>query len=120
MSSKRRRLVYLEAAAEDIRRLHRQDPALVLVVLQRLTDLAKGRLDGEPLERRVAGDLSDCRKLYVGVLGGQPTHRIVYRLVSGGIVEVLEVIAVGAREALAVYLEAARRLGRLPGADPSR
>ena len=109
---KRRRLTYLEAAANDIRRLHREDPALALIVLQRLTDLAKGRLDGEPLERRVAGDLSDCRKIYVGRVGGQPTHRVVYRPIGGGAIEVLEVIAVGVREAMAVYLEAARRLGR--------
>ena len=107
-------MTYLAAAADDIRRLHRADPALALVVLQRLTDLAKGRLDGEPLERRVAGDLSDCRKIYVGRVGGQPTHRIVYRPMGGGTIEVLEVIAVGMREAMAVYLEAARRLGRTP------
>lgn len=114
---KRRRLTYLEAAADDVRRLHRANPDLALLVLQRLTDLAQGRLDGEPLERRATGDLSDCRKVYVGLVGGQPTHRIVYRQVGGGVVEVLEVVVVGAREAMAVYLEAARRLGRIPSAD---
>jgi hypothetical protein len=113
----RRRLTYLAAAADDVRRLHRENPDLALLVLQRLTDLSKGRLDGDPLEARVAGDLSDCRKIYVGKVGGQPTHRIVYRQVSGGEIEVLEVIAVGAREAMAVYLEAARRLGRTPTDD---
>jgi hypothetical protein len=61
----------------------------------------------------VAGDLSDCRKVYVGVVGGNPTHRIVYRQHSDGAVEIIEVIAVGQREALAVYLDTLRRLGRL-------
>jgi hypothetical protein len=51
------------------------------------------------------------------MVGGQPTHRIVYRQVSGGEIEVLEVIAVGPREAMAVYLEAARRLGRSPTSE---
>jgi hypothetical protein len=111
---KRRRPTYLPAAADDIRRLHRADPGLALIVLQRLTDLAKGRLDGMPLERRVAGDLSDCRKIYVGRVGGQPTHRVVYRPIGGGAIEVLEVIVVRVREAMAVYLEAARRLSRTP------
>lgn len=110
----RRRLTYLAAAAEDVRRLHRENPDLALLVLQRLTDLSKGRLDGDPLEARVAGDLSDCRKIYVGTVGDQPTHRIVYRQVMGGEIEVLEVIAVGPREAMAVYIEAAQRLGRSP------
>ena len=109
---RRRRLTYLPAAADDIRRLHRQDPALALVVLQRLTDLAHRRLDGEPLERRPSADLSDCRKIYAGRTGGAPTHRIVYRLLGTGAVEVIEVIAVGPRESLAVYLQAAERLGR--------
>lgn len=114
---KRRRLTYLPAAAEVVRRLHRENPDLALIVLQRLTDLSKGRLDGEPLEARVAGDLSECRKIYVGTVGGQPTHRIVYRQVSGGEIEVIEVIAVGARESMAVCLEAARRLGRTPTSE---
>lgn len=116
--SRRRRITYLEAAADDVRRLHREDPALALVVLQRLADLAKGRLDGEPLERRPSADLSDCRKIYVGRTGGRPTHRIVYRAIAGGAIEVIEVIAVGRREGMAVYLEAAERLGQ-GGVTPS-
>src|SRR2546423_3020623 len=107
-----RRITYPEAAADDVRRLFRQDRALGLVVLQRLTDLAKGALTGEPLEQRPSADLADCRKIYVGTTGGRPTHRIVYRDVAGPVVEVIEVVAVGPREGLAVYLEAAERLGR--------
>ncbi|HKN50483.1 MAG TPA: type II toxin-antitoxin system RelE/ParE family toxin, partial [Actinomycetota bacterium] len=58
------------------------------------------------------GDLSDCRKLYVGLEYGRPTHRIVYREHDDGVVEIIEVIAVGEREAFTVYLAALRRLGR--------
>jgi ParE-like toxin of type II ParDE toxin-antitoxin system len=111
-SPRGRRIRYLEAAADEVRQLHRQDRALALIVLQRLTDLAKGRLVGEPLERRPSADLSDCRKVYIGRIGGRPTHRIVYRELGDGAVEVIEVVAVGAREGMAVYLEAAQRLGR--------
>jgi hypothetical protein len=109
---RRRRITYLAAAADDVRRLHRDDPPLALVVLQRLADLAAGRLDGEPLERRPSADLADCRKLYVGRTGSRPTHRIVYRQFDNGAVEVIEVVAVGPREGLAVYREASERLGR--------
>lgn len=94
------------------RGLHRADRPLGELVLQRLTGLRAGRLDGVPLEHRPAGDLSDCRKLYVGRVGEQPTHRIVYRRHGNGVVEVLTVVAVGEREGLAVYLAA---LGRLSG-----
>jgi hypothetical protein len=111
---RRKKLTYLEAAADDIRRLHAENSPLAFVVFQRLTDLANGTLQGQPLQRRASGDLSDCHKIYVGLVGGRPTHRIVYRQLRDGMFEVIEVFAVGPREAALVYLEAIRRLGRQP------
>lgn len=74
-----------------------------------------GQLLGEHSE---VGDLSDCRKIYFN--GAR--HRIVYRLAPNEQAPArVDVVAVGARASLRVYLEAARRLGRTPGADaPSR
>lgn len=112
-----RKLQYLPEAADDIRRIYQQDHRLGKLILQRLTDLRAGRLDGARLEDRVAGDLSDCRKLYIGVSGGNPTHRVVYRLLAGSI-EIVEVIVVGPRDDLAVYWEALARLGRQAGTQP--
>ena len=99
--------------AEDLRAIRRQDEKLALLILRRIADLRAGRISGEALELLPGtGDLSDCRKLYVGLEYGRPTHRIVYREHDDGVVEIIEVIAVGEREAFTVYLAALRRLGR--------
>lgn len=78
-------------------------------------DLELGVVDGETLEEMaLTGDLSDCRKLYFG-FSSPPSHRIVYReLGQDRTVEIVEVVAVEAREHLYAYLLASSRLGRLP------
>lgn len=99
--------------AEDLRTIRRHDEKLALLILREIADLRAGRVSGEPLEVLPGtGDLSDCRKLYVGLEYGRPTHRIVYREHDDGVVELIEVIAVGEREAFTVYLTTLRRLGR--------
>jgi addiction module RelE/StbE family toxin len=81
-------------AAKYILRLERQ-PYLG----QRLEHLAQ------------TGDMSDCRKIYID----ERRYRIVYRLLPDEKEPAqVDVIAVGRRERLEVYIEAARRLGRLP------
>ena len=101
--------------AEDIRSIRRHDEKLAILILQKMADLKAGRILGEPLAVLPAtGDLADCRKIYVGLEHGRPTHRIVYQEHDDGVVELIEVIAVGEREALSVYLDALRRLGRRP------
>ena len=59
------------------------------------------------------GDLSDCFKYYFGVTD-VATHRIVYRKLPSGAIEVIEAIAVEQREDGYVYLLAASRLKTLP------
>ena len=104
--------------AEDLRAVRRQDEKLALLIMRRIADLRAGRVSGEALELLAGtGDLSDCRKLYVGLEHGRPTHRIVYREHDDGVVEIIEVIAVGEREAFTVYLAALRRLGRAVQGD---
>src|SRR5438105_13597933 len=47
----------------------------VLLLLRTMADLRAGRVSGEPLELLPGtGDLSDCRKLYVGLEYGRPTQ----------------------------------------------
>ena len=61
------------------------------------------------------GDLSDCFKVYFDFpRGDRPDYRLVYRKnPDETIVAVaVQIVAAGRRESLAVYLEAARRLGR--------
>jgi hypothetical protein len=105
----------VEAAKADVRRLANDDKRLARLALERVRDLERRQVDGAPLNDMAAtGDLSDCRKLYFG-LGSPPSHRIVYRdLGPKGGIEILEVVAVEARDQLYAYLLSAARLGRLP------
>lgn len=103
----------LPEVTDDIRAIRRRSEKLAVLILEKLADLRAGRIEGHPLaELAGTGELSDCRKIYVGIEPARPTHRIVYRQHDDGAVVVIEVIAVGEREALAVYLEALKRLGR--------
>jgi hypothetical protein len=111
----RRRALFLDAAKADVGRLADDDRRLAQLALQRVRDLELGNVEGLPLnDMAVTGDLGDCRKLYFG-FSDPPSHRIVYRgLGPQGGIEIVEVVAVEARDELYAYLLAAARLGRLP------
>lgn len=115
MIKKELKRTYRPEFADDVRALPTR--RLQEIVLQRLVDISKGQLQGQPLDIRArTGDLGDCRKLYFDETGGaRPDYRLVYRLLPDEL-QALEVaaVAVGRREALEVYVAAARRLGRLP------
>lgn len=110
-----RRATFLAAAKADVGRLAEDDPHLATLALRKVRELEGGVVEGVPLQEMAAtGDLGDCRKLYFGP-GNPPSHRIVYRdLGESGGVEIVEVVAVEAREELYSYLLASSRLGRLP------
>jgi hypothetical protein len=114
VSPKKRTASFLLAATQDLERLKADDPDLPGLALRKVRDLEAGVVDGEPLqEMAVTEDLGDCRKLYFGK-GNPPSHRIVYRQLDEGSFEVLEIVAIEAREEMYAYLLAAVRLGRLP------
>lgn len=117
MSRRRRhrKAAFLAAAKADVGRLAEDDHDLAKLALRTIRRLETGTVEGMPLQDMAAtGDLSDCRKLYFGP-GDPPSHRIVYReLPGGGDIEILEIVALEAREELYAYLLAASRLGRLP------
>jgi len=103
------------AAENDIERLAEDDPKLKLRAIALLDLLADGRIEGLELkDKSFYGDLSDCFKFYFGVTGDAITHRIVYRKLADGGIEIVEAIAVEAREDGYVYLLASARMGRLP------
>jgi hypothetical protein len=84
------------------------------VALSKIDALRCGRLQGQPLHKQVqTGDLSDCRKVYFDVRADRPpAWRIVYRQLTEDRLEIIEVVAVGARAGSVVYSEAVDRLGR--------
>ncbi len=110
-----RKATFLEAASDDVGRLAEDDAELATLALRKVRELEARTVEGVPLEEMaVTGDLGDCRKLYFGP-GNPPSHRIVYReLDEEEGLEIIEVVAVEAREQLYTYLLAAKRLGRLP------
>ena len=110
-----RKATFLKAASDNIGRLADDDPDLAVLALRKVRELEARTVEGVKLEEvAVTGDLGDCRKLYFGP-GDPPSHRIVYReLGEQEGIEVVEAVAVEAREQLYAYLLAAKRLGRLP------
>ena len=105
---------YQPKFASDIRDLPTAN--LQRLALQKITDVSNRILTGIPLEDHPAvGDLSDCRKIYFDEHDDiAPRYRLVYRLLPNEVQAVcVEAVTVGQRKALEVYVEAARRLGRL-------
>jgi len=115
-----RRVEYLNAAVADLQRLKGDDEALYRRARGLLDLVEANEYDGVPLEEMSKyGDLSNCRKIYFGHGPARNSHRIVYQVVEPGDggdakVEVVEVVAVEARDEGYVYLKAAERLGLLP------
>jgi hypothetical protein len=116
-----RRALFLEAAKADVARLAEDDPRLAQLAIQAVRGLERREVEGRPLaDMALTGDLTDCRKLYFG-LGSPSSHRIVYReLGPSGDIEIIEGVAVEARDALYAYLLSAARLGRLPDESKPR
>jgi mRNA interferase RelE/StbE len=73
-----------------------------------------GKVGGEPLDKRAAGNLSDCYKFCFDPDGGEkPRYRLVYRYTPDEVDAVaFEAVAVGERANLDVYEKAIARLGR--------
>jgi len=110
----RRKAVLTSAALADLQRLGDDDPALPKMALDKLRHFEAGTVDAVPFsEMAKTGDLGDCLKIYFGP-GKPPSHRIVLLRVDESTVEVVEVVAVEARQDAYAYLLAASRLGRLP------
>jgi len=111
---RRRKPTLLPGVIDDIRALPTRELRELAVRL--CLEIEAGRVVGVPLENLShTGDLSDCFKVYFDFpRGDRPNYRLVYRKnPDETIVAVaVQIVAVGRREALAVYLEAARRLGR--------
>ena len=101
-------------AVDDIRNSPSEN--LKRRAIQIIVDVSNGVLEGRPLEDHPSvGDLSDCRKVYFDDQDeDKPRFRLVYRLLPNeGQAVSVAAIAVGRRSLIDVYVQAARRLGRL-------
>lgn len=88
-------------AADDFRRL---DGSLKEPVAKQLKKLATSPLLGEHLGNKAGLDLTGYYKLYVA----KKTVRIVYRVLEQEVI--VDVVAIGKREDLAVYQTALKRI----------
>ncbi len=80
------------------------DHRVRLLVFKQLQKLAQSPQLGDLLGNKSGMDLSGCRKMYVD----HKRVRIVYRILEEVII--VEVIAIAARDEMAVYREAAQRI----------
>jgi hypothetical protein len=111
------RVRFLDEAKGDMRALAHRSPPVLIEAFRLLKLLDLGKLAPTPLhDFSKTGDLSDCGKIVVAVVG-EPEYRIVVRQVTEG-VEVIDVIAVEDRTEDLPYLLAGLRLGRIT--DPAR
>ena len=95
------RVVLTADAAEDLRAL---DKSVKEQVARQLRKLETSPQLGEHLGRKAGFDLTGYYKLYAA----KKAIRIVYRIMELEVV--VEVVAIGKREDMAVYREAVRRL----------
>ena len=99
------KVVVREEAKEDLRNL--PSNAVKLEALKYLLRLEKKPELGLELENLPGvGDLSDCRKIFIN----ERRHRIVYRVLTEKGTTTVDIIAVGPRALLKVYVEAVKRL----------
>lgn len=104
-------LSFLAEVAQDFAQLPTE--ALKVIARDLLYQIRDGVEVGRTLEDRIdTGDLGGCRKVYFDSMPGPPGYRIVFRYLDDGVVEVVEIVAIGPRDGLAVYKPAADRLGR--------
>lgn len=92
---------FLPEVEDDLKQL---DHRVRLLVFKQLNKLSQSPQLGDLLGNKSGMDLSGCRKMYVD----HKRVRIVYRILEDIIV--VEVIAIAARDEMAVYREAAQRL----------
>ena len=95
-------VLFTDAAIDDLRRL---GPGVVPKVLKKIQILFDDPEAGHPL----GGESTGFRKLVVG----RNHWRIVYRITTGGAVEVCEVWCVGVRSDAEVYAEASARVASI-------
>ena len=88
-------------AADDFRRL---DGSLKQLVAKQLKKLETSPLLGEHLGNKAGLDLTGYYKLYAA----KKSVRIVYRIIAEEVI--VEVVAIGKREDLAVYQSALKRI----------
>jgi len=95
---------FLKEAQEDYDALDGSQKKWVEVSVERLK--VRGGEIGEPLYKSPIADLRGCKKLKNNNLG----LRIVFRVISPGQCDIIEIIVVGKREDLEVYQTAGKRL----------
>ncbi len=95
------KLLFKEGIDQDLSKLSH---AQKLLVFKQFKKIEKSPELGQLLGNKAGYDLSGCRKLYVD----KKKIRIVYQIINNEII--VEVIAVGKRDDMDVYLKASERI----------
>ena len=95
------KLLFKEGIEQDLSKLSH---AQKLLVFKQFKKLEKSPELGQLLGKKAGYDLSGCRKLYVD----KKKIRILYQIIHDEII--VEVIAVGKRDNMDVYLKASERI----------
>lgn len=101
------RIVFIDAALDDLRRV---GPSVAPRILKKIQPLETDPEVGDPL----GGDLTGYRKLVVG----NRQWRVVYRVDDQGAIIICEIWAAGARSDYKVYSEAIARVAAAADARP--
>lgn len=94
----------IEYFPEALKDLEKLDNSVRRLVFKQLNKLAASPELGELLGNKAGFDLTGCRKMYVD----NKRVRIVYRIFENKII--VEVVAIGERDGMDVYENAAERL----------
>ncbi len=107
------KIIYQLLVSSDLDEL--ESALLRQVAIESFYSVARGELRGTRLEKHFrTGDLSDCFKIYFDKSKDEsPKYRIIFRYIPDFKKPMaLEIIAVGLRKNMSVYLAAIERLNR--------
>ncbi len=107
------KIIYQALVSKDLDEL--ESPALRQVAIESFYQIARGELRGKRLETHSrTGDLSDCFKIYFNKSKDRsPKYRIIFRYLPNlKEPKSLEIVAVGIRKNMSVYIAAVERLNR--------
>lgn len=102
-------IFYYAEVEEDFEKLvstNAKGQELGMEAISLLDQLAAGEIKGQPLSLLHGIDLRGYNRLYFN----NAKHRIIYREIESGTIEVIEVVCIGKRNNFEAYIDASNRI----------